>query len=52
MCWHNWSKWQIKSEGDVQAVATNATIGWTFMQQRTCQKCGKVQMDVQRRYGV
>lgn len=47
MCWHKWTKWEIREE---EGTITNRKTGASRpamgrWQERTCKKCGKYQKE-------
>lgn len=45
-CWHRWSRWEVVREGPVgqRVDGLLRAIGYFKTQERTCAKCGKLQM--------
>lgn len=46
MCWHNWPKWQVVEEF-IGEYVRGGGIARVLIQKRTCQKCGKTELDRQ-----
>lgn len=47
-CWHKWSKWIVKDEGELKRISDWSTIGKFIYQERSCEKCGKIQLSKQQ----
>ncbi len=59
---HKWSKWEIFKEGNLLAVdrkfpgewqygtKESRVVGLAVFQKRTCEKCGKTEIDIQEEY--
>jgi|GEM_PF-6466103 len=59
---HKWSKWEVFKEGNLSAVerklsgewqcgeSRSRTVGIALFQKRTCERCGKTEIDVQEEY--
>jgi len=59
---HKWNKWEVFKEGNLSAVdkklpgewqygeQKSHIIGLALFQKRTCEKCGKTEIDVQEVY--
>lgn len=43
-CGHDWDEWSIKAQGKLQDFFGNF-CGYWILQQRTCNTCGKTELD-------
>jgi hypothetical protein len=42
MCWHKWGEWRDVQKGSVTCKGIHS--GYYVVQQKRCEKCGKVKM--------
>ena len=50
MCWHDWSDWKTVKEGDLLRQGTQSVIGYGIIQERSCSKCQKKELNEQTKY--
>jgi hypothetical protein len=56
-CWpwsHLWTKWKSVSVGNIERTGDRAgeVVGFSRIQERECETCGKVQVRTVRAFGV
>lgn len=47
-CIHKYTKWQTVSKQNILHATLKSVIGIAYIQERTCTKCGKVKVRVEK----